>query len=61
MENRKAKLSQTSATPFNGSVSNVSKRQLIKTVGAASLMSLVDPLVKVGAWAAGSDGPENRC
>ncbi len=29
-----------------------------KTLAGASLMALVDPLVKAGAWAAGSDAPE---
>ncbi len=35
-----------------------SKRDLIKTVGAVGIYSLVDPLIKSGAWAAGSDAPE---
>jgi nitrate/nitrite transport system substrate-binding protein len=35
-----------------------SKRDLIKTVGAVGIYSLVDPLIKAGAWAAGSDAPE---
>jgi nitrate/nitrite transport system substrate-binding protein len=34
------------------------KRDLIRTVGAVGIYSLVDPLIKAGAWAAGSDAPE---
>jgi nitrate/nitrite transport system substrate-binding protein len=35
-----------------------SKRSSLKSIGAVSLFSLIDPLVKAGAWAAGSDAPE---
>jgi nitrate/nitrite transport system substrate-binding protein len=35
-----------------------SKRSTLKSIGAVSLISLIDPLVKAGAWAAGSDAPE---
>ena len=31
---------------------------LIKSIGSASILSLIDPMVKAGAWAAGSDAPE---
>jgi len=34
------------------------KRATLKSIGAVSLFSLIDPLVKAGAWAAGSDAPE---
>jgi nitrate/nitrite transport system substrate-binding protein len=41
---------------------NTDRRNLLsqtaKSVAGASLMTLVDPLVKAGAWAAGSDAPE---
>src|SRR4051812_34443616 len=36
------------------------KRDLLKAVGAASLMSLVPQSVRTGAWAAGSDAPEKK-
>lgn len=34
------------------------RRKLVQGIGAASILSLIDPLVKAGAWAAGSDAPE---
>ncbi|VCU71120.1 Nitrate transport protein NrtA precursor [Pigmentiphaga humi] len=34
------------------------RRRLLGASAAAGLMSLVDPLVRAGAWAAGSDAPE---
>jgi len=37
---------------------NPMRRKLIQGVGSASILSLVDPMVKAGAWAAGSDAPE---
>ncbi len=41
---------------------NSSRRKVLttstKALAGASLMALVDPLVKAGAWAAGSDAPE---
>lgn len=40
-------------------VVNAGRRKLIsdaaKTVAGASILSLVDPMVRAGAWAAGSD------
>ena len=36
------------------------KREFLKTVGAASLMSAVPEAVRSGAWAAGSDAPEKK-
>ncbi|CAN5118700.1 CmpA/NrtA family ABC transporter substrate-binding protein [soil metagenome] len=41
---------------------NVTRRRLLVAAGAASagVMSLVDPLVRAGAWAAGSDAPEKK-
>jgi len=43
-------------------VSDVQRRKLItttfKAAAGVSIMSLVDPLVRAGAWAAGSDAPE---
>ena len=40
------------------SSSSPSKRSLIKSVGAVGIYSLIDPVIKAGAWAAGSDAPE---
>ena len=37
---------------------NTGRRKLIKTLGAATTLSLIDPMVRMGAWAAGSDAPE---
>jgi len=41
---------------------NLSRRKVLatstKALAGAGLMALVDPLVKAGAWAAGSDAPE---
>ena len=34
------------------------RRKLIQGIGSASILSLIDPMVKAGAWAAGSDAPE---
>ena len=34
------------------------RRKVVQTIGAAGIMSLVDPLIRAGAWAAGSDAPE---
>ena len=39
---------------------SVMRRKLVQTAGAASLMSLVPPLVRQGAWAQGSDAPEKK-
>ena len=43
-------------------VSDVQRRKVmttaVKAAAAVSIMSLVDPLVRAGAWAAGSDAPE---
>jgi nitrate/nitrite transport system substrate-binding protein len=40
------------------SATSITKRSLIKSVGAVGIYSMIDPLVKTGAWAAGSDAPE---
>ncbi len=37
---------------------NSSRRKIIQSIGSASILSLIDPLIKAGAWAAGSDAPE---
>ncbi|TWG83834.1 nitrate/nitrite transport system substrate-binding protein [Cupriavidus gilardii J11] len=34
------------------------RRRAMATIAGASVMTLVDPMVKAGAWAAGSDAPE---
>jgi nitrate/nitrite transport system substrate-binding protein len=59
----KKSLSQN--VPFPETLSNdsaskpsLSKRKLITSVGAVGVYQLIDPLVKAGAWAAGSDSPE---
>lgn len=43
-------------------VNSAERRKLLgktaQTIAGASLLALVDPLVKAGAWAAGSDAPE---
>lgn len=47
---------------LNTSAVNLSRREAmtktVQTIVGASVMSLVDPLVSSGAWAAGSDAPE---
>jgi len=58
------KLSPTSPTVILKKTSELvnttsqTKRDLMRTVGAVGIYSLVDPLIKAGAWAAGSDAPE---
>jgi len=37
---------------------NPARRKLLQGIGSASILSLIDPMVKAGAWAAGSDAPE---
>jgi len=37
---------------------NSTRRKLIQGIGSASILSLIDPMVKAGVWAAGSDAPE---
>ena len=36
------------------------RRKIVKSAGAASLMSLVPAAVRQGAWAQGSDAPEKK-
>jgi len=57
MPNNKLPSSLTNKSILNHP-SSQSKRSMVKSLGAVSLMSLVDPMVKAGAWAAGSDAPE---
>jgi nitrate/nitrite transport system substrate-binding protein len=45
-------------SPSIKSATSITKRSLIKSVGAVGIYSMIDPLVKTGAWAAGSDAPE---
>jgi len=58
------KLSLTSPTVILKKTSELvnttsqTKRDLMRAVGAVGIYSLVDPLIKAGAWAAGSDAPE---
>ncbi len=51
-------LSNTNTTPNVASESGVNRRQWMKAAASLGVMSLVDPLVRAGAWAAGSDAPE---
>ncbi len=51
-------LSNTNTTPIVASESGVNRRQWMKAAASLGVMSLVDPLVRAGAWAAGSDAPE---
>jgi nitrate/nitrite transport system substrate-binding protein len=44
--------------PSIKSATSITKRSLIKSVGAVGIYSMIDPLIKTGAWAAGSDAPE---
>ncbi|BDW11663.1 nitrate transporter component [Polynucleobacter sp. SHI8] len=44
--------------PSIKSPTSITKRSLIKSVGAVGIYSMIDPVVKSGAWAAGSDAPE---
>ncbi|MGL4231516.1 MAG: CmpA/NrtA family ABC transporter substrate-binding protein [Casimicrobium sp.] len=39
---------------------SASRRRIVKAASAASVMSLVSPLVRQGAWAQGSDAPEKK-
>jgi nitrate/nitrite transport system substrate-binding protein len=41
-------------------VQSASRRKLVTAASAASVMSLVSPLVREGAWAQGSDAPEKK-
>jgi len=45
------------ATPSSGAP-DAGRRRLLGAGAAAGIMSLVDPMVRAGAWAAGSDAPE---
>ncbi|MBV7484102.1 CmpA/NrtA family ABC transporter substrate-binding protein [Bordetella sp. BOR01] len=49
-------------TPRNIDPTNAQRREwlgtTVKAVAGAGLLGLVDPLVRAGAWAAGSDAPE---
>ena len=44
--------------PSIKSPTSITKRSLIKSVGAVGIYSMIDPVIKSGAWAAGSDAPE---
>jgi nitrate/nitrite transport system substrate-binding protein len=51
-------LSSNTHTTITKIAPDSGRRKLFQTIGAAGIYSLVDPLVKSGAWAAGSDAPE---
>lgn len=42
------------------SLSSSKRRRLLTASSGAALMATVDPLIRAGAWAAGSDGPEKK-
>lgn len=46
------------ATAATSSGPDAQRRRLLGAGAAAGIMSLVDPMVRAGAWAAGSDAPE---
>ena len=50
---------QVSATAPIPAVST-SRRRLLHASAAGALMSLVDPAIRAGAWAQGSDAPEKK-
>ena len=45
---------------FVDAPTSATRRSLVQAGGAASLMSLVPPFVRQGAWAQGSDAPEKK-
>ena len=47
-------------TNLTDAPTSATRRTLVQAAGAASLMSLVPPLVRQGAWAQGSDAPEKK-
>ena len=49
-----------SATTEPSAPASATRRKIVQSAGAASLMSLVSPLVRQGAWAQGSDAPEKK-
>ena len=57
-ENIKANLITPETVISATSDTNPVRRKLIQGIGSASILSLIDPMVKAGAWAAGSDAPE---
>jgi nitrate/nitrite transport system substrate-binding protein len=57
-ENIKASLITPETVISTTSDTNPARRKLIQGIGSASILSLIDPMVKAGAWAAGSDAPE---
>ncbi len=48
------------ATQSQSEPQSAVRRKIVQAGGAASLMSLVHPLVRQGAWAQGSDAPEKK-
>ena len=51
-------IEKTSQTVTQHAQTSLSKRKLIASAGAAGIYQLIDPVIKAGAWAAGSDAPE---
>ena len=52
--------SDNDATQSQSEPQSAVRRKIVQAGGAASLMSLVHPLVRQGAWAQGSDAPEKK-
>ena len=57
-ENIKASLITPETVISTNSDINPARRKLIQGISSAGILSLIDPMVKAGAWAAGSDAPE---
>lgn len=49
-----------SAPPCAPAGASRGRRRFVQAAAGASVMTLVDPLVRAGAWAAGSDAPEKK-
>src|SRR5690349_20994866 len=47
-------------TRRKGGVVSAQRRRLVGASAAGALMSLVDPAIRAGAWAQGSDAPEKK-
>ncbi len=57
-EEMKSKSATSNVAISTATDTNSARRTLIQSIGSASILSLIDPMVKAGAWAAGSDAPE---
>ncbi|WP_255539014.1 CmpA/NrtA family ABC transporter substrate-binding protein [Polynucleobacter sp. AP-Latsch-80-C2] len=57
-EKTTSSIATTEVITSSAADANPTRRKLIQSIGSASILSLIDPMVKAGAWAAGSDAPE---